>query len=196
MPVERVYTLTDPLTRHPLTVRVRKDRRLKKSARWERRPDGSLLVRVPARLPWSRVEPILDDIAGQLTREAQRAARRTDADLARRAHEVNRRFFDGRVPWVAIRWAPNMKQRLGSVSLGGRTHGHIRIAARLRTWPGWVLDYVIAHEFVHLLLPDEGHSPRFWETLQQAYPRTERARGFIQGYFFALGEPPLAEDEA
>ena len=44
------------------------------------------------------------------------------------------------------------------------------------------------------MLPEEGHSARFWETLQQAYPLTERARGFIKGYFFAKGEESEEED--
>ncbi|HID84569.1 MAG TPA: M48 family peptidase [Anaerolineaceae bacterium] len=93
-----------------------------------------------------------------------------------------------------IRWVNNMEKRLGSVTLGGSTHGHIRLSANIQTWPAWVVDYVIAHEFTHLLLPEEGHSPRFWETLQQAYPRTEQARGFIKGYFFAKGEKSEEED--
>ncbi len=185
--MERQYTLRDPRTQREITVTVRRDRRLKKTIRWAQRPDGSLLVRIPYRLPWREVPGLLDQVQADLERQAQRAARRTDEALARRARRVNRVYFEGRVPWVAIRWVSNMRQRLGSVSLGGSTHGHIRLSDRIQNWPGWVIDYVIAHEFVHLLLPEEGHSARFWETLQQAYPLTERARGFIQGYFFAKG---------
>ena len=187
-PTERKFTLTDPRTGQPLTALVRRDRRLKKTARWERSPDGTLLVRVPFRFPWRDVPKLLADIETDLARRAQRASRRTDADLARRAREINRRYFNNQVPWEAIRWVNNMEKRLGSATIGGNTQGHIRISAKIRHWPAWVVDYIIAHEFVHLLLPHEGHSKAFWNTLQQAYPLTERARGFIRGYFFALGE--------
>jgi len=134
------------------------------------------------------VPRLLEQLEAARAQAAEKASRRTDEDLARRAQAVNRKYFGGKVPWVAIRWVGNMRQRLGSVTLGGSTHGHIRISDKIRPWPHWVVDYVIAHEFVHLLLPEEGHSARFWETLQQAYPLTERARGFIRGYFFAKGE--------
>ena len=185
---ERTYTLTDPQSQRPLHVRVRRDKRLKKTVRWQWQPDGSLLVRIPARLRWREVPSLLEDLQDELSKRHARAQRRTDADLARRAKAVNRRFFANRVPWVAIRWVGNMTRRLGSVTLGGPTHGHIRISDKIQHWPSWVIDYVIAHEFVHLLLPEEGHSPHFWETLRQAYPLTDQARGFVQGYFFARGE--------
>ena len=191
---ERKYTLTDPRTQQPVAVLVRRDKRLKKSARWEQRADGSLLVRIPYRFPWREVPFLLKEIEAHLERLAAQAGRRTDEELARRARMVNRKYFEGRVPWVAIRWVSNMRKRLGSVTIGGDTHGHIRLSDKIQGWPWWVIDYVIAHEFVHLLLPEEGHSARFWETLQQAYPLTERARGFIKGYFFAKGEESEEED--
>jgi len=192
---ERIYTLTDPRTQRPLRVVVRRDKRLKKTARWEQHSDGSLLVRIPYRFPWREVPPLLKEIEAHLERLAVRAKARTDEGLARRARQINRKYFEGEVPWVAIRWVSNMEKRLGSVTIGGDTHGHIRLSDKMQGWPAWVVDYVIAHEFVHLLLPDEGHSAHFWETLQQAYPLTERARGFIQGYLFARGEE-AAEEEA
>lgn len=48
--------------------------------------------------------------------------------------------------------------------------------------PGWVLDYVLLHELAHTL--HAGHGPQFWALLE-AYPRTERARGFLEGFAFA-----------
>lgn len=192
---EHSYTLRDPRTQREVPVVVRRDKRLKKSARWVQHPDGSLLVRIPYPMPWREVPLLLKEIEAHLERLAQRAAHRTDEALAQRARQVNRKYFAGRVPWVAIRWVSNMEKRLGSVTLGGNTHGHIRLSDKIQTWPAWVVDYVIAHEFTHLLLPEEGHSPRFWETLQQAYPLTERARGFIRGYFFAQGEADQNQEE-
>lgn len=178
------YTLRDPREGTPIPVEVRVDRRLKKSVRWEQYPDH-IVLRIPPWLRRKEIPRLLEDIQAELKRKAEKAARRTHDDLAQRARYINRKYFDGRVKWEAIRWVSNMEKRLGSATLGGSTHGHIRISDKIRHWPQWVIDYVIAHELTHLLLPKEGHSPRFWATLRQAYPLTERARGFIKGYFFA-----------
>jgi hypothetical protein len=78
-----------------------------------------------------------------------------------------------------------MSQRLGSCTNGGPTDGHIRISDRIREWPDWVIDYVVAHELAHRLFPN--HSAEFWATLVRAYPLTERARGFIEGVAFSHG---------
>jgi hypothetical protein len=83
-----------------------------------------------------------------------------------------------------------MNSRLGSCTNGGSTDGHIRISDKIKGWPQWVIDYVIAHELVHRLHAD--HSKSFWKTLMEAYPKTERARGFIQGVGFTDGH--LYED--
>ena len=99
---------------------------------------------------------------------------------------INKKYFGGQIEWEAIRWVGNMETRLGSCTNGGSTDGHIRISDKIKGWPQWVVDYVIAHELVHRLHPD--HSKAFWETLSGGYPKTERARGFIQGIGFADGQ--------
>jgi hypothetical protein len=50
--------------------------------------------------------------------------------------------------------------------------------------PSWVLDYVLLHELAHLLEPR--HGPAFWALLE-SYPRTERARGYLEGISAAAG---------
>jgi predicted metal-dependent hydrolase len=166
-------------------VTIRRDKRLKKSARWQREPDGSILLRVPYRYPKSSLPGLLDSIQTQLGRQKKRARRRTDADLQTRAEYLNQTCFGGRVKWEAIRWVKPMKTRLGSCTNGGPTNGHIRISEEIKAWPQWVVDYIIAHEMAHRLHPD--HSPAFWHTLQKAYPKTEQARGFVKGVMFNQG---------
>jgi predicted metal-dependent hydrolase len=175
-----------------VTVVVRRDRRLKKSGRWQPQPDGAILLRVPYRLPERDIKPMLEQIAARLARKQRRTARRTDTDLQERAETVNRKYFGGKIKWAAIRWVGNMQHRLGSCTGGGPTDGHIRISERIRGWPQWVVDYVIAHELAHRVHPN--HSPEFWAFLSDAYPLTEKARGFIAGVGFAKGEP-LSEDD-
>jgi len=172
-------------TNQPVTILVRRDKRLKKSSRYTRQPDGSILLRIPYRLPKSQVGGLLDKIAVQLQKQAVLAERRTDLELQQRAGRINKRYFHGKIQWQAIRWVGNMDQRLGSCTNGGATDGHIRISARIKGWPDWVVDYVIAHELVHRLHPN--HSQAFWDTLRSGYPLVERARGFIQGIGYDQG---------
>ncbi|MBN2045919.1 MAG: M48 family metallopeptidase [Anaerolineales bacterium] len=166
-------------------ITVRRDKRLKKSARWQREADGRIVLRIPYRTPRGSLPGLLASIEKQLNTQRKRAARRTDFDLQARAEYINRTCFDGKIQWEAIRWVKPMKTRLGSCTNGGSTDGHIRISEEIKPWPQWVIDYIIAHELAHRLHPD--HSPAYWETLRRAYPKTERARGFVKGIMFAQG---------
>lgn len=174
-----------------ISVYMRRDRRLKKSIHFSRQADGSILMRIPHRYPKNQIGVLLDQLSTQLEQQIKLAERRTDSELQSRAEKINRKYFAGRIHWRAIRWVNNMEQCLGSCTNGGSTDGHIRISDKIRDWPAWVVDYVIAHELVHRLHND--HSPDFWETLTKAYPLSERARGFIKGVYFERG---IADEEA
>jgi len=188
---EDQYTIRD--VNHQLVqVKLRRDKRLSRTSRWESMPDGTLLVRVPYRLPKRSIAAVLEQIAGQLGKSITRHKQRNDADLNQRAEMINQRHFKGKIQWNAIRWVSNMQSRLGSCSRGGPTDGQIRISDKIKNWPDWVVDYVIAHELMHRKHPN--HSATFWSELRAAYPLTEKARGFIHGIGFAAGHP-LEEDE-
>lgn len=173
-------------------VYLRRDKRLTKTSRWEQMPDGSLLLRVPYRLPKRRVGALLEQVANQLDKSISLHLRRTDSELHQRAELINRKYFAGKIQWNAIRWVCNMQTLLGSCSRGGPTDGQIRISDKLKNWPDWVVDYVIAHELMHRKHPN--HSDAFWNELRVAYPQTEKARGFIRGVGFAAGHP-MEEDQ-
>ena len=168
-------------------VNLRRDKRLTKTSRWERLPDGTLLLRVPYRLPNRRVAALLEQVANQLDKSITLHKQRNDADLQQRAEMLNKKHFKGKIQWNAICWVSNMQSRLGSCTRGGPTDGQIRISDKIKEWPDWVVDYVIAHELLHRKHPN--HSAAFWNELRAAYPLTEQARGFIQGVSFASGRP-------
>ena len=92
-----------------------------------------------------------------------------------------------------VRWSTNQGRRWGSCT---PSDGTIRISDRVRGMPRWVLDYVLLHELAHLL--HAGHGPEFWAELD-AYPRTLRARGFLEGYAYAAergAHTPAGDAEA
>lgn len=101
-----------------------------------------------------------------------------DTVLEQRARELSDRFLGGLAVPLSVRWVDNQGSRWGSCTPGD---GSIRLSARLRGVPTWVLDYVLLHELAHLLEP--AHGPAFWCLLEN-YPRTERARGFLEGVDF------------
>ena len=84
-----------------------------------------------------------------------------------------------------MRWVTNQNTRWGSCT---PAEGSIRLSHRLQGMPEYVVDYVLVHELAHLLVP--GHGPRFWRLLE-AYPRTERARGYLEGVVAAERLPQL-----
>jgi predicted metal-dependent hydrolase len=171
---------------HLLAVEVTRDRRLRKSARWTLN-QTTIRVRIPASLSAKETDRLLDDIVVRVIKQRKRARRQNDADLERRARAINRAYFGGELDWHTIRWVNNMQHRLGSCSSGGTTDGDIRISERIKAWPQYVVDYIVAHELAHRKHPN--HSRAFWAYLAR-YPHTERARGFIDGIVFSHGDDP------
>ena len=182
---DKPYTIRDARG-NLIRVELRRDKRLKKTSRWERQADGSLLVRIPHKLPRYKVSSLIEQVASQLDKATLTRSNRTDADLQQRAEMINQKYFSSSIQWNAIRWVGNMQSRLGSCTRGGTTDGQIRISEKIKNWPEWVTDYVIAHELMHRRHPN--HSGSFWSDLKAAYPLTEQARGFIHGVGFAAGQ--------
>ena len=131
-----------------------------------------MVVRAPAHISDRELNEVVEKLKARLQRR-QQAKELSDDDLERRARELNRRYFDGKLRWRNIRWVTNQNKRFGSCT---PSQGTIRISHRLAAMPAWVLDYVLVHELVHLVEPN--HGPRFW-ALVNRYPRAERARGYL-----------------
>lgn len=129
---------------------------------------------IPARMSEAEeqrwVSVMLDKLAAQESKKVL-----GDAELTERAERLSVQYFDGRARPASVRWVTNQNTRWGSCT---PSEGSIRLSHRLQGMPEYVVDYVLLHELAHLLVP--GHGPRFWRLLE-AYPRTERARGYLEG---------------
>ncbi|RAG86240.1 metal-dependent hydrolase [Streptacidiphilus pinicola] len=138
------------------------------------REDGRTIVLIPARMTAAEekrwVERMLDRLDARESRPV-----RGDEELSARACELSRKYLGGRAEPRSVRWVTNQNTRWGSCTPSERT---IRLSHRLQGMPDYVVDYVLLHELAHLLEPD--HGSRFWALLD-AYPRTERARGYLEG---------------
>ncbi|MFD6658129.1 M48 family metallopeptidase [Streptomyces parvus] len=170
-------------------VEVRRSTRRRKSVTAYREGDRTIVL-IPARMSQAEerrwVGVMLDKLAAQ---ESKRHL--GDTELGERAAGLSAQYFDGRARPASVRWVTNQNTRWGSCT---PAEGSIRLSHRLQGMPEYVVDYVLLHELAHLLVP--GHGPDFWQLLE-AYPRTERARGFLEGVVAAEGLPrlPAAREE-
>jgi len=137
--------------------------------------DGGVVVCIPAR--FTRAEEA-QWVERMLARLSARDRRRhlDDGALSERARTLSERYLEGRATPSSVRWVGNQRSRWGSTT---PADGSIRLSSHLQGLPPWVVDYVLVHELAHLLVP--GHGDDFWALLE-AYPRTERARGFLEGW--------------
>ncbi len=145
------------------------------------------VVAIPARFSQAQEREWVAKMLARLE-DKERRRRPSDDELVERAHELSVKYLDGRARPTSVRWVSNQERRWGSCTL---VDGSIRLSTRLQGMPEWVIDYVLLHELAHLL--HAGHGPDFWRLLE-SYPRTERARGFLEGVSFAGDGAP--DDDA
>lgn len=166
------------LSELPPLVEVRRSARRRRTVSAYRDGDRTVVL-LPARMSRADEARWVDTMLQQLAaREAR--SHRSDDELLDRARGLSSRYLDGKAEPASVRWVDNQQSRWGSCTPLDRT---IRLSRRLSDLPSWVLDYVLLHELAHLLAP--GHDATFWKWLER-YPRTERARGYLDG--FAAGE--------
>lgn len=148
------------------------------------------MVLIPARMSAAEekrwVTVMLDKLAAQESRR-----RLGDDGLTVRATQLSAQYLGGRAIPRTVRWVTNQNSRWGSCT---PAEGSIRLSHRLQGMPEYVVDYVLLHELAHLLVP--GHGSDFWKLLE-SYPRTERARGYLEGVVAAarLPHPPTARED-
>lgn len=151
--------------------------------------DGRVVVAIPARFSPDQEHEWVQKMVSRLAAQEQRR-RPSDDQLARRAAELSARYLGGRARPASVAWSSRQGRRWGSCT---PSEGSIRISTRAKGMPGWVLDYVLLHELAHLL--HSGHGPEFWALLD-AYPSTERAKGFLEGFTFVADRPAAGVEQA
>ncbi len=150
----------------PLTARVTRSKRRKKTA--EATLTGSVVeIRIPAASSVAEERHFVEHFLARF----ERSRRAELVDLTERAGRLAARY--GLPAPCEIRWVSNQRHRWGSCT---PADGTIRLSDRMARFPSWVVDYVIVHELAHLVEP--AHTRRFWE-LVDAYPRAERAKGYL-----------------
>ncbi|GAA2733635.1 M48 family metallopeptidase [Pedococcus aerophilus] len=167
-------------------IEVRRSRRRRRTVS-AYRENGRTIVLIPARFTRAEEQQWVATMVDKLDKGDQRR-RPSDTQLQKRAADLSQRYLGGLAKPSSIRWVTNQNSRWGSCT---PADGTIRISARVKGMPGFVLDYVILHELAHLLAP--GHGPDFWRLLK-SYPRTERARGYLEGVAATAGLD-LTEDD-
>ncbi|MEW1860739.1 M48 family metallopeptidase [Streptomyces sp. NBC_00669] len=154
-------------------VEVRRSARRRRTVSAYRDGDRTIVL-LPARMSAAEeqrwVTVMLEKLAAQESRRMP-----GDDELAARAERLSEQYLNARAVPDTVRWVTNQNSRWGSCT---PAEGSIRLSHRLQGMPEYVIDYVLLHELAHLLVP--GHGPQFWKLLE-SYPRTERARGFLEG---------------
>ena len=168
-------------------VEVRRSKRRRRTVSAYRDGDR-IVVMIPASLSRAEEAEWVETMLTRLERSEQRR-RPSDDDLLQRSLGLSDRYLGGMATPESVRWVENQRSRWGSCTPGDRT---IRLSARLRGMPGWVIDYVIVHELAHLL--ESGHDAKFWAWVDR-YPQAERAKGYLLGWSAAAKvEPPPSGD--
>jgi hypothetical protein len=168
-------------------VEVRRSKRRRRTVSAYRDGDR-IVVLIPASLSRREEAEWVRTMVQRIER-SERRRRLSDDDLMERAWDLSNRYLAGLAVPESVRWVDNQNTRWGSCTPGDRT---IRLSARMRAMPGWVIDYVLVHELAHLL--ESGHDAAFWAWVDR-YPRADKAKGYLEGWSAAARlEPPPGSD--
>ena len=157
--------------------------------------EGRVEVRMPSGMSRADERKQVATLLARLERKHGVPAQRATAEfLRKRATELAKRYLDtpGEEPVLErlteIRWTEPMQTRWASCT---PQRGTIRLSSTLQRAPGYVLDYILLHELVHLREP--GHTPEFWRRVH-AFPHVDRAHGFLQAWSLLLNDGSIGDD--
>ncbi|TDC33448.1 M48 family peptidase [Micromonospora sp. 15K316] len=169
-------------------VEVRRSQRRRRTVSAYR--DGErVVVLIPDQFSRAEESEWVDRMLARLAAREGRLAR-SDAELLTRATRLLDAYlsdYGAQAVPASVRWVTNQNGRWGSCTPADRT---IRISHRVQEMPDWVIDYVLLHELAHLIVPS--HNAAFW-ALVARYPKSERARGYLEGIAAAVAVPALTD---
>src|SRR5215212_6035972 len=96
--------------------------------------DGRLVVRVPAGITVEEERRLVETLMPRVLKKVARRALGALPDLKRRARDLNREYFGGKLHVLDIKWVTNQQKRYGSCTPALRT---IRISDRVAQMPQW-----------------------------------------------------------
>src|SRR5204863_5821779 len=137
---------------HPPVEIIRSPNRSKTAS--ARMVEGRLVIRVPAGISREEEQRLVDTLMPRVLKKVARRSSGTLPDLRRRANDLNRTYFGGKLKVREIKWVANQQKRYGSCTPAIST---IRISDRVAQMPTWVLDYLLMQQLAHLA--EANHSP-------------------------------------
>lgn len=157
-------------------VKIKVIRSLKRRKTISARLVGEVLeLRVPRFLPLFKVNYYAALFAKKF---AKKESKRSDSFLQKRARLLSGKYLKKRLPGYEIAWSSRQTKIFGICNKKTKS---IKISARLKRAPSWVIDYVVLHELAHLLY--SGHGKDFWGAVTK-YPKTDLAKVFLRGVAF------------
>jgi hypothetical protein len=151
---------------------VKKSTRRKKTIHARLR-NGIMEVIAPVDISEKRLKEVIDNFKRRFEKREKEAQLNRESQLLKRAQELNKRYFGGKLQIKNIRYSARQTRKFGVAYPNRNT---IIINGCLNKMPQWVEDYVIIHELAHLIYPN--HSKEFWNEVKK-YPKAERAIGYL-----------------
>ncbi|MFH1601444.1 MAG: M48 family metallopeptidase [Candidatus Shapirobacteria bacterium] len=136
---------------------------------------GIMELHVPYFLSAAKINYYADLFARKL-RQKDRGISNTY--LKKRADLLAKKYSLKKLPDFQISWSLRQQKIFGVCDSKNKK---IRISARLKKAPSWVIDYLILHEAAHLIY--SGHGKDFWQAVNK-YPKAKEAKAFLKGVNF------------
>ena len=174
-----------------LAVHERVSRRARR-ARVDVRPDGAVVLTIPAYGSRADARRFLEDSREWIERTRARLARTRPATpldwagslslrvLRQEARAAAARLLDEEAARLGVHWTAlsirDPRTRWGSCGADGR----VMLSLRLLMAPPEVFRYVVVHELCHLRW--RGHGPRFWALVEKQMPGYEEPYRWLRDH--------------
>ena len=156
------------------------------------KPDGSVTVRAPRRLPLKQIEAFLKERADWIIRTREKLAKRraeqpaaaeklTPEELQTLAEKARRE-----IPQRVSFYAETMGVTVGRITIRAQrtrwgscsSKGNLNFNCLLMLAPPEVLDSVVVHELCHR--KEMNHSPRFYEEVRRVLPDYDARHAWLK----------------